>query len=420
MAAISVAAPVLFMAATAWSLPDAYAAVATTTTATVATSSLQEQIDANNQQITDLNQKIAMYQAELKQAGADKKTLQLAINALNLQRNKVKAQISAAQYQINVTQLQIQQLGYQMADTEQTIATDKLALVEYLKALQKADNQSLLMQMLSSGSLVQAWSDINSTLQMQAAVQNEMQTLREQEDNLANSKVSSQQKQETLASQKKSLASQQQSLTATEQSKSQLLAATNAKESNYQKLLAEAEAELKSFTTFTDNAGGSTNFLINQTACDSWGCYYNQRDAAWGRNSLDGTQYTLASDGCLVTSMAMIMTHYGYRDVTPATINEDPGNFAIYYPAYLLFTIHVDGVTATRKATTLNAALAGGNPVVAGLNVYGGTHFIVIVGRKNGDYIMRDPYFPNAKDVGFSTRYSLKNIFSIARVVISG
>ena len=51
---------------------------------TAATSSLQEQIDANNQQIANLNQQIATYQDQLQQIGADKKTLQQAISALNL------------------------------------------------------------------------------------------------------------------------------------------------------------------------------------------------------------------------------------------------------------------------------------------------------------------------------------------------
>ena len=47
--------------------------------------------------------------------------------------------------------------------------------------------------------------------------------------------------------------------------------------------------------------------------------------------------------------MAMVMTHYGYRDVTPVTINSNPENFAAYYPAYLLTTINVDGVSAAAK-----------------------------------------------------------------------
>jgi peptidoglycan hydrolase CwlO-like protein len=390
-----------------------------TTTPAVTTSSLQSQIDANNAQIATLNQQIATYQAELQQVGANKKTLQAAINTLDLQRSKVQTQVAVTEQQIGITKLQIQQLGGEITDTQQTIASEQAALAANLITLQKADNQPLIMQVLSSATLSQTWDDVNATLQMQHAIQNSMQTLQAQESALADSQVATQQKQTTLTSQQQSLASQQQSLVATEQSKDQLLTETNAQESTYEKLLAAAEAQLNSFSAFTQNAGGS-KLLGNQTICDAWGCYYNQRDSAWGNDSLDGTKYNLASDGCLVTAMAMVMTHYGYHDVTPVTINSDPSNFAAYYPAYLLATINVDGVSATRKAAAIDATLAGGNPVIVGLNAYGGTHYVVFISGANGNYIMRDPYITDGKDISFSAHYSMKDIFGVTRVIISG
>jgi peptidoglycan hydrolase CwlO-like protein len=397
--------------------------VAATTTATAAsaassTSSLQAQIDSNDQQIATLNQQIAQYQAEIQQAGANKKTLQQAINALDLQRTEVETQVTATQLQINATKLQIQQLGGEITDTQQTIATEQAGLGEELRLLEKAGGQSLLMQVLSSNDITQVWSEVNTTLQVQGAIQNKMQTLQAQQNSLTDSQIATTQKQVTLASQKQSLASQQQSLIATEQSKSQLLVETSAQESTYEKLLAEAEAELNSFSAFTQNAGGS-KLLGNQTVCDAWGCYYNQRDALWGSIPLNGTRYNLASDGCLVTALAMVMTHYGYRDVTPVTINSNPNNFAAYYPAYLLATINVDGVSATRKAAAIDATLATGNPVIVGLNAYGGTHFVVLVSGSKGNYIMRDPYITDGKDISFSAHYSFRSIFGITKVQIS-
>lgn len=390
-----------------------------TTPAVTSSSSLQQQLDANDQQILNLNQQIATYQAALQQVGADKKTLQAAINALDLQRKKVEAQVALTQHQITATQLQIQQLGGEIQDAQQTIATEQVALGASLRILQKTVARPLLIQVLSSGDISQAWSDMNATLQVQNTIRNKMETLQAQESNLADSQTASKQKQATLAAQQQALASQQQSLVATVQSKSQLLSETNAKESNYEKLLAAAEAELASFSAFAQNAGGS-KLLGSQTVCDAWGCYYNQRDATWGNIPLDGTQYKLASDGCLVTSMAMVMTHYGYHDVTPVTINSDPDNFATYYPAYLMTTITVDGVTATRKAAAISATLATGNPVIVGLHAYGGTHYVVLTGGSSGNYIMRDPYIAGGNDISFSAHYSLRNIFSIAKVQIGG
>lgn len=395
------------------------AATSTTNTATVSTSSLQQQIDANNQQITALNQQIATYQVEIQQAGANKKTLQQAINALDLQKSEVQTQVTATQLQINATQLQIQQLGGEITDTQQTIATDQAALGEELRILQKAQAQPLIVQVLSSNDIADTWNDVNATLEMQDAIQNKMQTLQTQEGSLTDSQTASQQKQVTLASQQQSLASQQQSLVATVQSKNQLLVETNAQESTYEKLLAAAQAQLSSFSAFAANAGGS-KLLTNQTNCDAWGCYYNQRDSAWGEDALDGTKYNLASDGCLITAMAMVMTHYGYRDVTPVTINSNPANFAAYYPAYLLTTINVDGATATRtKISAIDAILATGNPVIVGLNAYGGTHYVVFVSGNKGNYIMRDPYITNGDDVSFTANYSMRDIFGIAKVTIT-
>jgi len=394
------------------------AATAPTAAPANSSSSLQQQLDANDQQIAALNQQIAMYQTEIQQAGADKKTLQAAINGLDLQKSKVQAQVTLTQYQISATQLQIQQLGGEITDTQQTIATEQAGLGAELRILQKADTQPLLVQVLSANDITQTWSDVNATLQMQDAIEGKMQALQTAASSLVDSQAASVQKQASLASQKQSLTSQQQSLVATTQTKSQLLAETSAQESTYEKLLAAAQAQLNSFSAFTQNAGGS-KLLVNQTQCDAWGCYYSQRDAAWGNNPLDGTKYTLASDGCLVTAMAMVLTHYGHRNVTPVTINSNPANFAAYYPAYLLTSINVDGVTASRKTATIDATLATGNPVIVGINAYGGTHFVVLISGSKGNYIMRDPYVVNGKDISFSANYSLRSIFAIAKVVVS-
>lgn len=399
-------------------LPSAYAQATDADSSATSSNSLQAELDANQQQMTALNAQIAQYEAELQQVGANKATLQAAINSLDIQKSKVQAQISLTQTEISATQIEIQQLGGQIQTTQQTIAADQTALGAYLESLQKEDAQPLLVQMLSSGGLEQAWSDINQTLQIQDGIQTAMETLKQEDDQLASSQEASQQKQSALTAQQQTLASQQQSLVQTVQSKNQLLAETDSQEATYEKLLAAAEAQLASFSAFAANAGGS-KLLGNQTVCDSWGCYYNQRDTAWGNDPLDGTKYTLAADGCLVTSMAMVLTHYGYTDVTPVTINSDPNDFAAYYPAYLLTTISVDGVTATRKEAAIDATLATGNPVIVGIDAYGGTHFVVLVSGSKGNYIMKDPYITNGNDIIFAAHYSLRSIFAVTKVVIS-
>ena len=387
--------------------------------ADTATGSLQNQIDTYTQQVAQINQQIAQYEAEIQQANSDKQTLQNAINVLNLQQKKVQAQISATQNQIATTQLQITQLGASITNAGQAIETDQTAIADGLRTLQESDNEPLIMVLLSSQSLSQAWSAFETTLEIENAIESNISALQTQKNVLAASQAASQQKQDTLTSQKKSLSSQQATLVQNQKTKKQLLAETNAKESTYEQLLAQAKAQLASFSAFTQNAGGA-GLLAGQTSCDQWGCYYNQRDAQWGNDPLNGTQYKLKSDGCLITAMAMVLTHYGYRDVTPVTINSNPGNFAAYYPAYLLFTISVDGITATRKTALIDTTLSTGNPVVVGLKAYGGTHYVVLVSGSKGNYLMRDPYIAGGDDISFSAHYSLKSVFGISKVSISG
>lgn len=382
-----------------------------------APASLQAQLDAHNQVIAQLNQEIAQYQAELLKANADKKTLQDAINVLNLQKKTVQAQVSATQAQIAATQVQIRQIGSHIANTQDTIAEHQAALASDVRDIARADEQPLIVQIISSGTLAETWRDADALLQVQSAVQDRVRALKAQENELAAAQDASVQKKTELTSQKNTLTSQQKALTQTTKTKAQLLAETKSKEATYQKLLAAAQAELASFSAFSTNAGGS-GILSDQTVCDSWGCYYNQRDSAWGNMPLNGTKYLLKSDGCLVTSMAMVLTHYGHRKVTPISINANPSNFAAYYPAYLLYTIYVDGVSATRTTTAIDATLANGDPVVVGLHAYGGTHYVVLTSGRAGNYLMRDPYISNAKDISFSAHYSVRNIFGISKVVI--
>ena len=381
-------------------------------------SALQAQLDAHTQEIAQLTQRIAQYKAELLKADANKKTLQDAINVLDLQRKTVQTQVSATQAQIAATQVRIRQLGSDIADAQDAIAANQAALASNVRSLARAEEQPLVVRLISSDSLAQTWADADAVLQTQSAIQDKVRSLETQKDALAESQDASKQKQAVLTSQKDTLTSQQKSLTQTTKTKAQLLAETKAQEATYQRLLAAAQAELASFSTFAVNAGGA-GLLGTQTSCDAWGCYYNQRDSAWGNMPLNGTKYFLKSDGCLVTSMAMVMTHYGHRNVTPVTINANPGNFAAYYPAYLLYTIYVDGVSATRKTATIDATLSTGNPVIVGVHAYGGTHYVVLTSGRGGNYLMRDPYISNAKDIGFAAHYSVRNIFGISKVVIN-
>jgi peptidoglycan hydrolase CwlO-like protein len=376
---------------------------------------IQTQIDAHNQQIAALSASIAKYQAQLDTLGKQKTTLQSTISSLTLSQQKISANLQITQNKIASANLELKQLGSAIGNKENQISSDNSAVASSIKEIYERENSTFIETVLGADQLPDAWIAIDEAGQLMRALTSNVQDLASAKAVLTNNRSTVAATQKELTTLQKSLTTEQRSLAASKAQQQSLLSQTKNSESNYQKLLATAKAQLASFSTFTTGAGGS-GLLANRTVCDDWGCYYSQRDTAWGNISLSGTQERLAADGCLVTSMAMVLTHYGYKDVTPLTINSDPGNFSAV-GGLLLATVNVDGVSATRVAATIDATLASGNPAIVGIKAYGGTHFVVLVSGSKGKYVMRDPYLANGKDVNFTSSYAIKSIYEVNKVV---
>ncbi|SRR5258708_653882 len=344
---------------------------------------------------------------------------QQKINELQGQANTLSNQITAFDAQIRLAELKVQQTEDEIKLLGGRIDQVELSLQALTKAfsaravatykMSRTEEPTLLL--LSSQDLLGAVSKFHYLQKVEDYDQSLMMKLQSAQDTYIADKAQSETLQKQLQDEESLLGTQK-------QAKTQLLTETQGSEANYQKLLAQAEAQLAAFSRFAANQGGAS-LLSNQTDCgDSWGCYFNQRDSQWGGLALNGTQYSLAGDGCLVTSMAMILTHYEHKGVTPISINSNPDNFASYYPAYLKYTISVDGVTAQRAVSEIDSTLSTGNPVVVGINAYGGTHFVVVKSGSSGNYVMNDPFIPNGKNINFTDHYSIASIFEVDKVTI--
>jgi peptidoglycan hydrolase CwlO-like protein len=215
-------------------------------------------------------------------------------------------------------------------------------------------------------------------------------------------------------------------LTQQKQAKNTLLAQTKGQESIYQSLLADAKAKLAGFASYADSQGGG--LLNNQTKCDSWGCYYSQRDSQWGNALINGQgsgcggACSIARVGCLITSVAMVASHLGNRDILPHDIAfSGTGNFSVGTAMLMRGSIYVKGKTITRTSvSSLSPEAVRDGPVIVGI-YYGpfGTHFVVVKGYENGKYIMHDPYENNGSNMSFTDKYSLNSVFEVDRVTMN-
>ena len=210
------------------------------------------------------------------------------------------------------------------------------------------------------------------------------------------------------------LLQQQQVLGAQKAAKAELLEQTENDEQKYQNLLAEARAQLAALRRFVTAQGGAS-ILSNQTVCNDWGCYYNQRDSQWGNIGMGGSSYSMAGYGCLVTSVSMLASHSG-RNIKPGDIAVNPAAF-VPGTGYLYHSFEVNGIDvsiSTASSSQLDSLLSLG-PVIAGL-YSGPDHFIVILRKEGDQYIVHDPFMEGGNERPLSDNYSVSAISSLRLV----
>jgi peptidoglycan hydrolase CwlO-like protein len=360
--------------------------------------------------------------------------LQNKINNLQTQENTLSSQISIMNSQINLTEAKIEANKREILDLSLDIDTaikkiDKLQdslkkitdlWVKRVVATYEAGGVKPIEVLLSSSNASNLLTRLNYLKIVKRNDEKLIIDVQQAKNDYTNQKDIYEAKKKKVESLKKQLEIYTDQLSQEKDNKQRLLTETQGNEGNYQRLLSQAQAQLAAFSSFVVARGGAS-ILENQTVCDDgWsGCYYNQRDSQWGNLALNNTQYTIASDGCLVTSMAMVYTHYSHRGVNPISINSNSNNFASYYPAYLKYTITADGATSSRVRAIIDSVLSSGDPVVVGVSYDGGPipdHFVVLISGSGGNYKMNDPFTPNGHNIPFTDHYSIGGIREINKV----
>ncbi len=372
------------------------------------------------QQVNDLQKRISELEGKVSELRSQEQTLSSQIGTMDNQIKLTEYRIDATKQQIIDLTLDIDSATKRMDNLEHSLGEVTKTLLNRIVATYQIGSAPPMQILLASNDVSDFVSRANYLRIVQAHDKKLLYDTQQARNDYANQKLIFEDKKKKIEALQVQLEEYSKELDVQKEEKKRLLADTQGSEANYQRLLSEAKAQLAGFSRFAVLQGGAS-LLGNQTACDDWGCYYNQRDSSWGGSSLNGTQYTLASDGCLVTSMAMIYTHYGHRGVTPQTINSISSNFASYYPAYLKFAISADGASSNRVHTALDSILSSGHPAVVGISYDGGPisdHFLVIVSGSNGNYVMKDPFTPNGNNIPFTSKYPAGSIRDVYKVVM--
>ncbi len=365
--------------------------------------------DALQQQIIELESKISDLQGQ-------EKTLSSQIAVMDSQIKLTEYRIEATQEQITSLTLDIDTATKKVSGLEQSLNGLVNVLANRIVATYEVGTVQPFQILLTSGNASDFFKRLNYLKIAQAHDKQLIYDTEQAKVDYANQKTIFEEEKKKVVALEAQLQAYTDQLNQEKSAKQDLLSQTQGSEANYQSLLAQAKAQLAGFSRFVTGQGGAS-ILSGQTSCDSWGCYYNQRDSQWGNmliNNQDG--YSMAGYGCLITSIAMIASHMGHTDILPSDIAQSgDSNFAVG-TAMLKYSISVKGVNISRSGTSpLDSSLQGG-PVIVGIYAYGGTHFVVLKSGSGGNYVMNDPYISGGHDISFTDHYSLNSIFEIDRV----
>lgn len=380
----------------------------------------------NSSQADELQKKIADYENKLIEIRKQKNTLATQIQLMDTQIYLTTLKIQETEQKIESTQKEIELLDSKIENLDFDLNNLLKTFIAKVNNDYKKRNLSLFSLILEANNFSDFFRKIKYLQSARESNKDLILKVQQAKANYQEQKKLREEKTTYLENLSATLNNQKSELNNQKIAKQRLLTETNNDELTYQRLLSQARAQLAGFSNFVANQGGAS-ILTNQTSCDDWGCYYNQRDSQWGNyvvnNSYDCYgSCSIAKIGCLITSVAMLATHNGLN-ITPLDIANNSNNFYLTTALLNKGTIYANGKAITRYAVNSNyltPEVLNNGPVVIGIN-HGtfGTHFLVIKSYQDGKYIMNDPYIENGKNKVFTDYYSLNSIFSVERVSIN-
>ena len=382
--------------------------------------------------LSDLEAQIQRYQQELAQINTESisigdqitstqdriNRLQVVLADLNSQLLANTRHLSDEQSQLDTLVGRETVLTAQLNQTQARLDERQAAFASQVRVLDKVEYQSPLGILLTSHSFtdfLQRLTGIkqvsDGTHQLAVELKADRDTLSAQHDQLDRERAQQAQVVATIESERQALQQEyaiQSSATAQlyslraqlGQEQAQLVAQSN----NVTGAIQSDEAQIASLLAFSQGEGG--NIVAPEFLSDGWGNYYNQRDARWGNVYMGNSGYEVWQIGCLISSVAMVNSHFGFGSVTPGTIASNPANFTsggLLYNFALNVPGHPAMINNSPSKAWIDSILDRGGTVIVGMFIStGGTHFVVLVGRNGpNDYWINDPWEEDAMHVSY-------------------
>ncbi len=362
--------------------------------------------ESTGDQKTELEKKIEEYQIKLQEIKQQKNTLSSQIQYMTTQIYLTSLKIQETEEKIENTKKEIDILTSRIDGLDDSLNYLSKLLLQRIVYGYKKKSVSILSLFLDSNNANDFLNRIKYLKTVQENNQKLLIQVQNTKINFEEQKKLREEKKTELDRLNKTLNDQKITLTSQKAAKQKLLIDAQNDEDIYQRLLAEAEKQLSAFKSFVKTSGASSIIAANGLGVGSDGNYYSQRDERWAYKTIGYSSENILNVGCLLTSVAMLAKKNG-QDQTPLNIASEVDRFWGNTAWMRLPWVGVAGKNYA-AVSDIDQELANGNYVIVGVkidNCYaGGNHFVVLIKKENGDYIMHDPIY--GPDLKFSSHYS--------------
>jgi len=338
-------------------------------------------------------------------------TLSSQIAVMDSQIKLTEARIAANQKQISDLTLDIDTTNKKITGLQDTLNNLSQVLLNRVKATYEVGTIEPFQILLSSNDASNFLSRLNYLKIAQGHDRKIIFETTQAKNDYSNQKDILTDKKKQIESLKKQLEAYNSQLDQEKQSKKVLLAQTQGSEATYQSLLSQARAQLAALSSFARSRSGG-GLVPHADRSDEWGKYYNQRDSNWGNNKIGGSSETIADVGCLLTSYAMVSSHFG-GGATPPDVAGNSSNFWFNTALFLKPGPAANGHNADAvynpSTDSLKDKLSSNHPVIAGLSYDGGPvadHWVVLRLAEGSTFRINDPLYDGAINVLLTDHYS--------------
>ncbi len=225
---------------------------------------LKLKIDEKNELIKKIEEEIRQYSIEVNNTSNQAKTLQNTIKTLDLTKNKLTKDISLTENKIQKTNLTIKQIDNEIESTQETIDTNKKAIINAIRSINIIENTDLVTLLLFKRNVGEIWGEVDNITKVQEEIQAKSKALLDLKSKMEGEQKALGREKNNLVGLKQDLSGKKSVVEYTAKEKSQTLAQTKNKEQVFKNLIKTKEEQKEQFEKEIYEFESQLNILIDK------------------------------------------------------------------------------------------------------------------------------------------------------------